>query len=163
MGSNDLLDNSGVMLLAAGLILLFLIVVFCMGICFRRSPRARAFLGKISDKILFNALIRFFMQSNLKMQIAAATVMVLSGNTSTSAIIILATYNTIPVIFALLTYTLKPRLHTKRVMARIGELYSGLKTNTLTESWTHFYGTMFMLKRSLFVLLAFKLLEYPSL
>lgn len=107
MGSDDLLDNSGVMLVAAGIIILLLIVIFCVSICFRSSPRLRALLDKISKKILFNAIIRFFLHSNLKMQIGAATVLALTAESSTSAIVTLAIYNAIPILFGLITFALR--------------------------------------------------------
>ena len=89
--------------------------------------------------------------------------MFLTDSDSTSAKATIIAYNVLPLLFAFLVFTLKTRLHTASIKARIGELYAGLTTESAIDSWSHYYAAVFMLRRSLFVVLAFKLLEYPSL
>ena len=73
-----MLENSGVMILAAIAILLLIATLVTISIVMKNNKKARNVVSKIYEKIFFNALIRFLLQSNLKMQIAAATVLALS-------------------------------------------------------------------------------------
>ena len=168
LGSNDLLENSGVMILAAVAMIILIAALLVVRVVMKNSPRARAIVSKINQKIFFNALIRFLLQSNLKMQIAAAAVLALSygdiqaeeKSGSQSAKITLAFYNLVPLGFALAIYALKSRLEEEKIEKRIGSLYVGLQTQKV---WSHINPVVFMWRRSLFVVIAFCLLDYPGL
>lgn len=62
--------------------------------------------------------------------------------------------------FALAIYALKQRLEEEKIEKRIGSLYVGLHTQ---KAWSHLNPVVFMWRRSLFVVIAFCLLDYPGL
>ena len=72
----------------------------------------------------------------------------------------LAFYNFVPFCFILALYALKPRLQDHNIEKRIGSLYVGLQTDKV---WSHLSAIVFMWRRSLFVLIAFTMLDHPGL
>ena len=71
--NEGIMDNSEVMVLAGVLLLLALVFV---GLCYiggRYSPRVKSIYSKIKGKVMWNSVIRYFFQSTLQLQVAAAT------------------------------------------------------------------------------------------
>ena len=90
-------------------ILVFFLLVFRLVL--KRCPSVQVRITKIVNQIFFNAIIRYLLQSTLKMQIAAATVIALATDGSvTSSIVILTVFNVVPFIFAILLLCKKGKL-----------------------------------------------------
>ena len=75
VGTPSLIDNMGAMLLIGLLICLLLLILLLLRICTKRSPCARRVYEAIKKKLFYNTLLRFVLQSTLKLQIAASTVL----------------------------------------------------------------------------------------
>ena len=67
LGSRDFLDNSGMMILIAIAIIALIASLLIIRVVMKNSPKARAIVANINQKLFFNSLIRFVFQSNLKM------------------------------------------------------------------------------------------------
>ena len=73
-GSTDLLENMGMMLIigAVGLfVVIMIIVAFCL---LKNNPTFIKLSTKVFDLIFYNAMIRYVLQSTLKVQIGAGSV-----------------------------------------------------------------------------------------
>ena len=102
LGSSDFFDNSGMMLLAILALSAVVILLLLLMVVIRRSPKVNAVIVKVLNKILFNAVIRYFLQGTLKMQIAAVTVIALSadkGAPPTGSLVTLIVFNVAPFVF----------------------------------------------------------------
>ena len=75
VGSNSLIDNMGAMLGLGIVIILLLIVLGLLLLCVKRSPRAKRIYTALSKKLFYNTFMRYVLQSSLKLQIAACTVL----------------------------------------------------------------------------------------
>ena len=97
------------------------------------------------------------------MQMAAATVIALSsGGEIVSSIIIILIFNVLAIIFGIVLISKRKELHETESESRYGSLYAGLR-RTNTSLSTLLQPTLFMLRRSFFVLISFILIDEPSL
>ena len=152
------------MIIVAILLIFIILLVFLLKILLKRSQKARKALNKISDKLFFNTFIRFFLTSNLKLQIGAITAIKLNQESSApiTALWTLLIFNIMPVVFAVTLVYKRDKLNDPKTEKRIGSLYSNLRSHkptTLTLLWPG----IFMLRRSIFIFCTFSLLEVPSL
>ena len=75
LGSVNIVENMGIMLLFAFILLVFCACLLCVACAVRQVPEANASYGKVKRKIFWNAFIRYVLQSTLKTQIGAAAVL----------------------------------------------------------------------------------------
>ena len=73
LGSNNLVRNLGIMLVAALAIVLLLLVLRIMKCLMHRFQWMKKLVKQINDKIFYNLFIRYVLQSALKVQIATCT------------------------------------------------------------------------------------------
>ena len=117
-------------------------------------------------------MLRFVLQSTLKLQVTAATVIVYDKytmkeiNEPTSrvqiaiAASIIALLNLFPFIFAFIVWSNRSTLDKLEVRDKIGTLYNGLKPKDRTVA---LYSFIFLVRRSLFIAITFALFEHPGL
>ena len=74
-GSTSLIDNIGAMLLIAGAILIVLVLLCILKCCTKRSKCTKKIYDLIKKKLFYNAFLRYVLQSTLKLQIAACTIL----------------------------------------------------------------------------------------
>jgi len=89
------------MILLAVLLFAVLIFLLLFSLLLKASPKAKQLVQRLKERLL-NASIRFALQSNLKMQIAAATTLTLAANDAqgtSSALVTICVYNLAPVVF----------------------------------------------------------------
>lgn len=75
VGSTSLIDNMGAMLLIGFLICILLLILLLLRVCTKKSPCVRRVYETIKKKLFYNTFLRFVLQSTLKLQIAASTVL----------------------------------------------------------------------------------------
>ena len=125
----------GVALVILGLVVtLVIFVAFCTKVCKTGSKIHGIFL-KIKGKILWNMVLRYILQSYLK--IAIATMFALSLISVSSdlkavncgvTILFLLTLLFLPTFFAILLHRNRDKLPTEAMKARIGSIYLGIRT-----------------------------------
>ena len=163
-------------MLALGVIVLLLLIILgLLLLCVKRSARAQRIYTALSKKLFYNTFMRFVLQSSLKLQIAACTVifyaqMLTSGETlqasetQASSLVpsatILCILNACPVIFFLAVYRNRDNLNKQVIKDKIGTLYVGL--NPLKPLvWSS--CLLFLLRRTFFVFLTFYLFSQPGI
>ena len=94
---------------------------------------------------------------------AAATVIALaSGGGIASSLIVIIAFNVLAIFFGVVLISKRSELHKAESENRYGSLYAGLRRSNTPLS-TLLQPTLFMLRRSLFVLVSFILIDEPSL
>lgn len=78
--SANLVSNMGIMLIFGVLGVLILSIILILSLFGRKNQKIQAVIQKLKQKIFYNSFIRYVFQSTLKLQIAAASTIVLSFN-----------------------------------------------------------------------------------
>ncbi len=71
LGSNNLIENLGIMLVLVVTLVVFLVVLVILKFVFGRFEYMQRMYKKIMDKIFWNLFIRYIMQSQLKIMIGS--------------------------------------------------------------------------------------------
>ena len=81
LGSADILDNLGIMLIFTILLVAVVVLLIVAACILRKNKKAQELFKKIKEKLFWNTFIRFVVQSTLAMQLSAgaAIVLTLSG------------------------------------------------------------------------------------
>ena len=171
LGSGNLIQNLGIMLVIALAIVLFLLILVLMKYLGRRYERVSELYKNLRNKVYYNTLIRYVIQSTLKIQIASCTTIgMITWSTfkETSqgilAIFLMTLFTICPLLFALVLYRNNDNLHKQAMRAKIGTMYPGV---WLEEDENNRFQLsliiVFLVRRSIFVALTFSLYDYPSL
>ena len=186
LGSTSLMDNLGIMLIFTIIFLLVVICVVLSAVVLRKNKKAMELFSKIKKKLFWNTFIRFVIQSTLSMQLSAAAVILItykkedldvSGKAAAKAeasegksnfmailpsILILLTFNIMPLVFycTMMSRSLRNRLHESSVMDRYGNMYANVDPR---HTGSLFYNIIFLLRRTLFVVITFTLFDYPGM
>ena len=75
LGSNDIIENMGIMLLFAFILLVVCICLIGIAMFVKYNPEVYFVFEKIKRKIFWNAFLRYVLQSTLKSQVGAGAVM----------------------------------------------------------------------------------------
>jgi hypothetical protein len=128
------------------------------------------YYANLKRQIFYNTFIRFFLQGALKMQIAFCLTLMIDGWThfrggklltqKLVALLGLIVLTLMPGVFALVLRRNRAELWRPSVKAVIGSLYLGINTESY---WALSYSIVFMMRRSLFVLLMFSLMMQPAI
>lgn len=118
------------------------------------------FYFKMKQSIFYNSFIRFVLQSALKMEIGfALTLTTLHWKNKKdksqiifSGLMMFLLVVVIPVVFAVVLFKRRKELWRPSVKAEIGSMYLGLNTNKVLALA---YTIVFMVRRTLFVLIMF--------
>ena len=171
-GPPDLLENMGVMLLIAGVLAGILILLLVFWLLCRRCECCRKLLTYIQKKLFYNTFLRYVLQSTLKLQISAFTVIFYHQIASQEHVkdpsnvqvaiswTIVGFLNFCPFLFLLILCVNKKNLDKKEVIDKIGTLYNGLRATTTSVTT---YSFVFLLRRSVFVTITFYLFLHPNL
>ena len=147
------------------LLLLFRALAGCI-------PKVMKLYLYLKKTMLYNALIRFVLQSTLKLQITACTVIAYDRLTTKEvfeptknlqiwlASAILGALNIAPFIFLFIMIANRDNLEKIEVKDKIGTLYNGLKEK---HPKVMIYSFVFLLRRSIFIAITFVLFETPGL
>lgn len=112
--------------------------------------------------ILYNGILRYVLQSNLKLGVAACIslkLMVSTGSAVISAIILIGICAS-PIVFRVILIMNQSKLSLYTMKQTIGSIYLDLNTD---NRWGLLYSQVFMLRRIHFLILTFVLTEYPNL
>ena len=118
----------------------------------------------IKGKIFYNLLLRFVLQSNLKMGFAAATTISIATNFATGSVIIalieLAFFCVCPILFRYILHRNRLDLEKPSMRGKIGSLYLGLRED---RQGALMYSSVFMVRRLFFIMLTFGVSSVPCL
>ena len=153
-----------------GLFCLILLLI-CFLACFRMCAMTKYSVYRcymtIKTKIFWNVLIRFSLQSFLKIMMGACLTLSLlewadSGEVQQGivSIVVIVAFALLPIIYVYMMYRKFDDLWMPSVKDRIGTIYSNMNTEKV---WALAYTVVFLARRSLFVLLTFTLALYPNL
>ena len=141
LGSVDIIENMGIMLLFAFILLIVCTCLIAVAIYVRSNPEAKGTYEKIKRKIFWNAFIRYVLQSTLKTQVGAAAVIAVTmglskqhheetkdGEESETSIYaklavpaaMLIFFNVAPIVFICILRHNKKQLDTDECRARYG-------------------------------------------
>ena len=67
LGSTDLVDNMGAMLLVAVALVLALVLLVVLGLLCRKSEKGKKCYLEIKKNLLYNSILRYMLQSSLKL------------------------------------------------------------------------------------------------
>lgn len=141
-GSSSLIDNMGTMLVIAVAILFILLLLLLLKLCASRVQCVRRLYQSIKRKLFYNTFLRFVLQSTLKLQFAACTVIAYDeliaaeasgetqkteGGSNMTAGVILGVLNLCPLLFFWILQSNKQNLHKEVIKNKIGTLYNGMR------------------------------------
>ena len=160
------------LLIAAVLVFTILILVFLRFIA-KRCPCAQKAYVSIKKKLFYNTLLRYVLQSTLKLQIAAGAVIGYdmlttsqedSTETNTGSKVFswftIVVLNLCPFLFYLVVMRNQSNLDKPVIREKIGTLYNGFRTSS---TGTKSYYFVFLVRRTLFVLITFLLFSQPGI
>ena len=75
LGSADVIENMGIMLLFAFILFIVCMCLAMVALTVKYNPEGRAVYEKIKRKIFWNAFIRYVLQSTLKTQVSCGAAM----------------------------------------------------------------------------------------
>ena len=114
--------------------------------------------------IFYNTFLRYILQSNLKMSVAAATTLSVTASYASGsaifAIIELIIFCLCPILFRVILHRQRENLAQPSMYGKIGSLYLGLKENS---NGALMYSSVFMLRRLFFLMLTFGVRSIPCL
>jgi hypothetical protein len=153
-------------MLVIGLVLI--VVLFFVGIAsyflsqanYKWYRRYRSIKGMI----FYNTFIRFILQSNLKMGVAAATTLSVATSYASGSVIValieLSFFCMCPMLFRFILHYNRKDLEKPSMNGKIGSLYLGLKENS---KGAMMYSSVFMVRRLFFIMLTFAVSAVPCL
>jgi hypothetical protein len=112
--------------------------------------------------LCYNAILRYILQSNLKMGIAAGTslVVITSISSAVTSSLILFTICVCPIMFRLILNKNWANLENPSTKKVLGSIYLDLREDSV---WGLAYSQVFIVRRLHFLLLTFALAKYPGL
>ena len=140
---------------------------------FKLSTKAKERIEWLKQKVFYNPLIRFSMLNTLKWNLIALTAFTtLKGSTVEIifGVLLYIALNLLPFFYLWLLYKQQAKLSTEKTIKTIGTLYDGLRIEKLSAAghegmindvW--FYPAVFMIRRSLFILITVVFFDYPFL
>jgi hypothetical protein len=162
---SNIVNQSGIMLLIG---LLIVVVVILLAIVSYFITQANYTWYRryrlVKGKIFYNVFLRFILQSNLKMGIAAATTLSVATTYASGSVVValveLTFFCVCPLLFRFILHRnqhdlIKPSMHGK-----IGSLYLGLKEE---NAGARMYSSVFMVRRLFFIVLTFAVSAVPCL
>ena len=156
-------------MLAIGLVLAILLaLLLVLSILARRCNCIEQAFSFFKKKLVYNAVLRFILQSTVKFQIAACTVLSFEKLTSREvfeptatdqiviASLILATLSACPFLFGYILRKNRSKLGQEATIDKFGTLYLGLKP--YKEGVVN-YSFVFLIRRSFFIAITFALFK----
>ena len=160
------------MLLIACVLLLAILALFLMRFVMYRDYRIFRLYQIIKQRIFYNAIFRYIIQSSLKLQIAAMDTIIAEYLISSASqvqiaygkivfpILIIGTMTLVPFLFVYILRANRPNLPYLPMQRRFGTLYLGLNSQEAQVEW---YTFSFMLRRSFFVILTYSMMAFPGI
>lgn len=147
----------GITILLAFIVLL-IVSYFVINASYKNYRRYR----KFKSLLCFNSVLRYILQSNLKMGIAACTslVMITSTSSAVTSGLILLIIALCPIAFRFILKKNWNQLMNPSTRRVVGSIYLDLRENS---TWGLAYSQVFILRRLHFLLLTFALAKYPGL
>ena len=152
--------------LAIALFLLLFKLVKCIALC--KYEWYRTYMT-VHDKIFYNLFIRYILQATLKIQIASwTTLMLISWLTISDfaqgaiSIALFAGLTMCPIFFAYVMCKNYKNLNRYSIQKKIGSMYLGIWLEELNV-YSLTYSLVFLIRRSIFVVLTFALFSYPGI
>ena len=158
-----LMDNMGMMFIFAIVLLSLLVLLgFCL-LFARKSTCVKKVAQFIKKKLLYNSFLRFILQSTLKNQVAAGTVIqayMSKGEWETepeysdyiSSVAIVFVLSCCPFVFYKIVRINAVNLNKQEIKDKIGTLYNGLNAKLPSVVW---YSPVFLIRRSMFIAVMF--------
>ena len=171
-GSNSLVDGMGAFLVIGIAIGVVLLVLILMRLLAMASARVMKCFNLLRAKMEYGVLLRFVLQSALKLQIATCTVVAYERLTVKEsyeptttfqlaiAITIIGFFNLCPFLFWHCLYRNRKNLGEPETMRKYGTLYIGLNAD---KPHVMSYSIVFLVRRSFFVAITFGLFEQPGI
>ena len=154
---SNVLANMGVMLVI--LVVMIVLILFTgLFICLcRKSPKCLNIFKQIRAKIFWNTILRFILQSYLKTTIGClfAVSFISFGDknkiiNAVMSIAMLCFLIVIPIVFGAILHKNRTNLHMTAIKEKIGSLYLGMRTTTLSQ---RLYPSVFLLRRLLYAVM----------
>ena len=162
----NVLSNMGIMLLFA-LALVFVIIPVFIVIKLCPPGKIRSIFEKLKVKLMWNSVIRYVLQSYLKISIVCLMAFpVLSLDNTKSKIntvisITLLTFLVLsPFIFQCILYKKRRTLNDEAVKKKFGSLYLGIRTSSASE---FAYSMVFLIRRLLYSVITVSCLQNPNI
>ena len=167
--NSDIIKRLGVMLVIALTIAIFLVIFWLLKYLTHRDYKWYSRYMTLHDKIFYNLFIRYIFQSTLKIQFASVmTLMLLSDWKTISNIVqgvlaylLLILMQACPFVFAAILYTQFKNLNRYKCQKKIGSMYTGTYLDG-KEYYPVSYSVTFLIRRSVFIIITFKLIDYPA-
>ena len=165
----NVLSNMGIMLLFGGVILILALLAVCLVRCCRKSEKCRALFQKLKNKILWNSVLRFALQSYLKNSMAVLFSLYVMSFTSKGdtgilngliSIVLVLGLIALPIFFAVILHRNRSNLETEAMKAKIGTLYLGMRTKTASQ---RMYSSIFLARRLLYAILTVVCINNPNI
>ena len=157
----------GVMLMMGCVILVLAIIVILLFRFCKPGNKCHTIGRKIKQKIFWNTVLRFVLQSYLKNSLAVLfTISVMNVSTSTgimnavASIVLLLVLIVLPIYFAILLHRKRQSLTLEEMKAKIGSLYLGMNVKTVYQ---RLYSSIFMLRRLLYAILTVSCIDNPNI
>ena len=166
---SDLVGKSAIMIIIGFIFLLALLLLCCLKPLIYCDYRIYRIYRLMKQKIFYNALIRYALQSALKFEMAAFGTIYVSSTISTeggfdsnsiASWVIIAFFGLLPLFFGLVMYRKGDDLCYLSVKNQIGSMYSGCKTNSVSALM---YSIIFLYRRMTFVIVTYYLRFNTSL
>ena len=171
-GSNHLVNAMGAMLVIGLALVILLVLLLVLSILAKRHTCIERVFSFLKKKLVYNAVLRFILQSTVKFQIAACTVLSYERLTSKEvfkptatdqiviASLILSTLSVCSFLFGYILRKNRSKLGQEATKDKFGTLYLGLKPS---KEGVVNYSFVFMIRRSFFIAITFALFKQPGL
>jgi hypothetical protein len=162
---SNIVNQNGIMLVIGLVIIVVLILLavvsyFITLTSYTWYRRYRSVKGMI----FYNTFLRFILQSNLKMGVAAVTTISTAASfasgSAVAALVELSIFCICPFLFRYILYKNKINLAKPSMHGKIGSLYLGLKEES---AGALMYSSVFMVRRLFFIMLTFAVSAVPCL
>ena len=150
------------LLIAIAIVISLLALVILRYIAFTMNYAIYYRYRKIKSIICYNGILRYILQSNLKMGVAACTSLTLMNSVGSAlySSMILVGIAVSPIVFRIILVKNWGKLYRPSVKDSIGSIYLDLKEESALGLA---YSQVFIVRRLLFLLLTFGLANYPNI
>ena len=114
---------------------------------------------KLKGKLFWNFFIRIYFTCLLKLGITSVGSILLTRGSNTGPVVILVVLVVLIIVFTHIIYSNKAKLYLPSKKMRFGSLYLRVRT----EGFGPYYMLVFALRRAVFILLTYSLIEQPHL
>ena len=157
----------GVMLVLLGVLVVMAIIITLLVKTCKTGSKIYGLFTKIKGKIFWNAILRFILQSYLKIALATTFSLYLASFGTDMEIVnfvlsiaILLILLGMPILFAVVLHKNRNMLSTEELKAKIGSIYLGIRVNNVSH---RFYSSVFLIRRMTYAILTIACIYNPNI